>query len=104
MGANPHANGGLLMKDLRLPDFRNYRGGRAEARYCDRGIHARPGLIAARCNEAESASAEFPYLRSGRDGFESSERGVRGHGPRFDGEILPTDDHVCARRPRDGGV
>jgi xylulose-5-phosphate/fructose-6-phosphate phosphoketolase len=24
MGANPHANGGLLRKTLRLPDFRNY--------------------------------------------------------------------------------
>ena len=24
MGANPHANGGLLMKDLSLPDFRGY--------------------------------------------------------------------------------
>jgi xylulose-5-phosphate/fructose-6-phosphate phosphoketolase len=24
MGANPHANGGLLMRDLRMPDFRNY--------------------------------------------------------------------------------
>src|SRR5579863_4150237 len=24
MGANPHANGGLLMKDLRMPDFRAY--------------------------------------------------------------------------------
>jgi len=24
MGSNPHANGGLLLKDLRLPDFRNY--------------------------------------------------------------------------------
>ena len=24
MSANPHANGGLLLKDLRLPDFRNY--------------------------------------------------------------------------------
>jgi xylulose-5-phosphate/fructose-6-phosphate phosphoketolase len=24
MGANPHANGGLLLKDLRLPDFSNY--------------------------------------------------------------------------------
>jgi xylulose-5-phosphate/fructose-6-phosphate phosphoketolase len=24
MGANPHANGGLLLKDLQLPDFRNY--------------------------------------------------------------------------------
>ena len=25
MGANPHANGGLLLKDLRLPDFREYK-------------------------------------------------------------------------------
>ncbi len=25
MGANPHANGGLLMKELRMPDFRDYR-------------------------------------------------------------------------------
>src|SRR6266852_4296138 len=24
MGANPHANGGLLLKDLRMPDFRGY--------------------------------------------------------------------------------
>ena len=25
MGANPHANGGLLLKDLVMPDFRNYK-------------------------------------------------------------------------------
>ena len=31
LGANPHANGGLLLKDLRLPDFRNY------------GIEVQPG-------------------------------------------------------------
>ena len=24
MGANPHANGGLLLRDLRMPDFRAY--------------------------------------------------------------------------------
>jgi xylulose-5-phosphate/fructose-6-phosphate phosphoketolase len=24
MGANPHANGGVLLKELRMPDFRNY--------------------------------------------------------------------------------
>ena len=24
MGSNPHANGGLLLRDLRLPDFRSY--------------------------------------------------------------------------------
>jgi xylulose-5-phosphate/fructose-6-phosphate phosphoketolase len=25
MGANPHANGGLLLHDLKMPDFRNYK-------------------------------------------------------------------------------
>ena len=24
MGANPHANGGVLLRDLRMPDFRDY--------------------------------------------------------------------------------
>src|SRR4029077_14781885 len=24
MGANPHANGGMLLRDLRMPDFRSY--------------------------------------------------------------------------------
>ena len=24
MGANPHANGGVLLKDLAMPDFREY--------------------------------------------------------------------------------
>ena len=24
MSANPHANGGLLLRDLRMPDFRKY--------------------------------------------------------------------------------
>ena len=24
MSANPHANGGVLLRDLRLPDFRDY--------------------------------------------------------------------------------
>ena len=26
MGANPHANGGILLRDLRMPDFRVARG------------------------------------------------------------------------------
>jgi xylulose-5-phosphate/fructose-6-phosphate phosphoketolase len=24
MGANPHANGGILLKNLKMPDFRDY--------------------------------------------------------------------------------
>ena len=42
MSANPHANGGLLLRDLRLPDFRDYavevpspgRGRRPRRRAC----------------------------------------------------------------------
>ena len=38
MGANPHANGGLLLRDLRMPDFREYafdvpKPGAVEAQY-----------------------------------------------------------------------
>ena len=29
MGANPHANGGMLLRDLRMPDFREYAVERA---------------------------------------------------------------------------
>ena len=38
MSANPHANGGLLRKDLKLPDFRDYavHGARRAARRCTR--------------------------------------------------------------------
>jgi xylulose-5-phosphate/fructose-6-phosphate phosphoketolase len=35
MGANPHANGGLLLRDLRMPDFRDYA--------VDVPIHGSPG-------------------------------------------------------------
>ncbi|WP_304455001.1 phosphoketolase [Nocardiopsis sp. YSL2] len=34
MGANPHANGGLLLKELRLPDFRRYA-----VREAPHGVH-----------------------------------------------------------------
>ncbi|MEO6407864.1 MAG: phosphoketolase family protein, partial [Burkholderiaceae bacterium] len=36
MGANPHANGGLLLRDLRLPDFREYA--------CDVPVPGVPGI------------------------------------------------------------
>ena len=47
MGANPHANGGLLLRDLKLPDFRNY------------AIPVKkPGAV-----EAESTRVQGAYLR-----------------------------------------
>jgi xylulose-5-phosphate/fructose-6-phosphate phosphoketolase len=36
MGANPHANGGLLLHDLKMPDFRGYA-----VEVTERGVHGR---------------------------------------------------------------
>jgi xylulose-5-phosphate/fructose-6-phosphate phosphoketolase len=47
MSANPHANGGLLLKDLRLPDFRDYKADVSE-----------PGSVT-----AESTRLQGKYLR-----------------------------------------
>ena len=48
MSANPHANGGLLRRDLVLPDFRNYAVEVAE-----------PGAV-----EAESTRIQGQFKRS----------------------------------------
>ena len=40
MSANPHANGGLLLKDLRLPDFRDYTKRRQRAGLGDGRVDA----------------------------------------------------------------
>jgi xylulose-5-phosphate/fructose-6-phosphate phosphoketolase len=47
MGANPHANGGLLLRDLRLPDFRKYAV-----------KVAKPGAV-----EAEATRVQAQFLR-----------------------------------------
>ena len=47
MGANPHANGGLLLRDLRMPEFRDYAV-----------KVAKPGVV-----EAEATSAQGQFIR-----------------------------------------
>ena len=65
MGANPHANGGSLLKDLRLPDFRKYA---VEV--------SRPGTVIAEATRVlgemlrdvltlNAETQKFPYLRAG---------------------------------------
>jgi xylulose-5-phosphate/fructose-6-phosphate phosphoketolase len=100
MGANPHANGGLLLKDLRIPDFRDY------------AVDVpKPGAVVAEATRVMG--------RMLRDVLESNReaRNFRVFGPdetssnRLDAvfqvtgrmsmtEILPSDDHVS----RDGRV
>lgn len=94
MGSNPHANGGLLLKDLRMPDFRNYAL-----------TISSPGQLV-----AESASVLGTFLRDvmkcnlekanfrvfGPDETASNRLGALFEvtDRTFTGEILPYDDHV----------
>ena len=94
MGANPHANGGLLLKDLKMPDFRDYA--------VDVPM---PGTV-----EAESTRVMGQFLRDVMKQNENA-RNFRVMGPDesasnrlnalfeatdrvFTGDILPTDDHL----------
>ena len=95
MSANPHANGGLLRSDLRMPDFRTH------------AVHVpAPGAV-----DAEATSLQGTFLRDvlelNRDRrnfriFSPDETSSNRWGAVFEvtnrasvAEILPTDDHVA---------
>jgi xylulose-5-phosphate/fructose-6-phosphate phosphoketolase len=94
MGANPHANGGLLLRDLKMPDFRDYA---VEVK--------NPGA-----ESAESVRVMGKFLRDIMKANED-QRNFRIMGPDetasnrldavyeatdkvFTGEIIATDDHL----------
>jgi xylulose-5-phosphate/fructose-6-phosphate phosphoketolase len=98
MSANPHANGGILLRDLRLPDFRDYAV-----------AVPRPGGV-----EAESTRVQGQFVR---DALKLNKNNFRVFGPdetasnRWDAvfevtdrcsmeEIIKIDEHVA----RDGRV
>ena len=69
MSANPHANGGLLLRDLDLPDFRGLRRRRARARR--RSRPRRPASWAAFLRDVIAANPrQLPPVRTRRDGLE----------------------------------
>src|SRR5258708_22045460 len=98
MGANPIANGGVLLRDLRMPDFRQY------AVTVDK-----PGAVRA---EATRVLGEFlrDIMKANPDNFrlmgpdETASNRLNAVFEVTDrvsaAEILPTDDHVS----RDGRV
>ncbi|QDT96813.1 phosphoketolase family protein [Gimesia aquarii] len=94
MGANPHANGGTLLKRLRLPDFRDYA---VEVPY--------PGSVKGEATRVQGKfirdvmqlNLESRNFRIFSPDENASNRWanvfeVAGRG--FVGEILPTDDHL----------
>ncbi len=85
MGANPHANGGLLLKDLELPDFTDYALDVPKPGVTEAESTRVDGGLPARRDEAECRGAQLPHRLPGRDGLQPLERGVRSHEPRVDG-------------------
>ncbi len=95
MGANPHANGGLLLRDLKMPDFRDY------------AVKVpKPGVV-----EAESTRVQGEFIRDvlrlNADArnfriFSPDETASNRWGAVFEvtnrcstAEIVPTDDHIA---------
>ena len=94
MGANPHANGGKLLRELRMPDFREY------------GVDvAFPGSVEAQdMSELGKFVRDIYKLNAGNRNFRSfgpDETASNRLSPVFEetdrawnGEILPGDDHL----------
>jgi xylulose-5-phosphate/fructose-6-phosphate phosphoketolase len=95
MGANPHANGGLLLRDLKLPDFRQYavtvNNPGTEVAESTRVL----GQFLRDIVQSNQESRNFRVMSPDENNsnrlnalFEVTDRV-------FAGEILPTDDHIA---------
>lgn len=95
MGANPNANGGILLKDLKLPDFRDYA---VEIKTPGTTIAESTRIMGTYLRDVMKLNMENKNFRvmapdelaSNRlsDLFEATNR-------TFEGEILPIDDHLA---------
>ena len=66
MSANPHANGGLLLRDLRLPDFRDYAVDVPKPGAVDAEATRVQGAVHPRRDEAEPARTSASSARTKR--------------------------------------
>ena len=64
MGANPHANGGLLLRDLQMPEFRQYAVDVPKPGVVVAENTRAPRSVPARRHDAQPEPAQFPGVRS----------------------------------------
>src|SRR5207247_4140856 len=94
MGANPHTNGGLLLRDLRLPDYRQYAVEVPEPGAATAESTRVQGKFIRDVMKLNLVSSNFRIFSPDEnnpnrwdDVFEVTNR-------RFLGEIYPFDDHL----------
>ena len=103
MSANPHANGGLLRKELKLPDFRDYAV-EVTARGTVLYENTKP-LGEFLRDVMRSNMTTLPRLRPGRDRVQPAAGDLRGQQEDLDGRHAARGRRrrrAGARRPRDG--
>ena len=104
MSDNPHANGGLLLRDLKLPDFRDYAVDVPSPGATDRRVGPRDGQVSARRHEAEPGQQELSPVQPGRKQFEPLAGRARGDQPLLHGRHLSGGRQAQPGRPRDGSA
>ena len=97
MSANLHANGGLLLRDLKLPDFQEYAVEVPSPGATDAESNAGHGQVPPRRHENEPRQQELPPGQPGRVQFQSLARRAGSHQPRLGGGDL------ALRRPPQPG-
>jgi xylulose-5-phosphate/fructose-6-phosphate phosphoketolase len=94
MSANPHANGGLLLRDLKLPDFRDYA---LEVREPGVGVAESTRVLGAFLRDVIAENRDN-FLLFGPDETASNRLGevFAVTGRRWQGELAPTDEGLAA--------
>ena len=81
MSDNPHANGGLLLRDLRMPDFCDYAVDVPSPGAVDGRGDPGHGQIPARRDEAQPRQPQLPHVQPRRDRLQPLARRARGDRP-----------------------
>ena len=96
MSANPHANGGLLLRDLLLPDFRDFAIDVPSPGAVDGEATRVLGQMLRDVMRLNDASANFRVMGPDETSSNRLDALFEVTGRVFLGDILPTDEHLTA--------
>ncbi len=100
MGANPHANGGLLLKDLRLPEFRDYAVAVTQPGEVEAEATRVMGCFLRDVMELNSAERNFRVMGPDETASNRLQDLFEATGRAWMGETLPEDDEYLSPEGR----
>ena len=95
MSANPHANGGLLLRDLLMPDFRDYAVGMPTPGGAEAEATRLMGNFLRDVMEMNMPTRNFRVFGPDETNSNRLNALFEGTNRAFTGEILPNDDHIA---------